>query len=588
MSASGQGVRPPAVTPAAPLPSETIDAALQALLAEYPDAYVAAIGDDGLFVPMPSSVPLGEQRVLQVRSTLELVVPEERELVLQTWERARATGAAVAQLHLRVDPERVTVIHYLDARPAHGVYLAVLVGVEGTALPDLRGIPPHPPRIARVHKNELAVFTAVDEAITTLLGWTADELLGHRSLEFIHPDDQERAVQSWMQMLSEPDRPQPAVRLRHRRSDGSWAWFEVTNHNRLADQSDSHVLAEMIDISEEMAAQEALQAREQVLHRLAEALPIGVFEVLADGRIAYTNERLHNILGVGSAASVEAQLASVAREDWPSVEAALDAALRSGIDADLEIQVYPSDEARTRRCLLRLRPLTDRQGAVSGAVVCVEDVTASAQLRAELERRASHDLLTRLLNRASVLAALEGALASQRRGGTAAIFVDLDDFKGVNDRLGHVAGDELLRTVADRLAITVRSGDPLGRVGGDEFLVVCSGVGGAAPALAVAERIAHALRQPVRLAGATLELRASVGVAYTRRRVRADVLVQRADAAMYASKRRAEGRPVVYSAALAYAGTTDPEPRAGRRTGEHSHGATASAGNRDQNAAMTA
>ena len=326
-----------------------------------------------------------------------------------------------------------------------------------------------------------------------------------------------------------------------------------TNHNRLAEPSGGDVLAEMIDISDEMAAHEALQAREQLLHRLAEALPIGVFQVLSDGRIAYTNERLQSILGVGPAPTVVDQLATVAREDWPSVEAALEAALGSGIDGDLEIQVRPSDEARTRRCLLRLRALTDGQGAVSGAVVCVEDVTASAQLRAELERRAGHDLLTRLLNRASVLAALEGALASQGRGGTAAIFIDLDDFKGVNDRLGHVAGDELLRTVADRLAITVRSGDPLGRIGGDEFLVVCPGVGGPQPALAVAERIAHALRQPVRLAGATLELRASVGVAYAGRRVRADLLVRRADAAMYRSKHRGEGRPVVYSSAVARA-----------------------------------
>jgi diguanylate cyclase (GGDEF)-like protein/PAS domain S-box-containing protein len=532
---------------AGPLPNETVDSALQALLAEYPDAHVAAIGDEGLFVAMPSSIPLGEHRVMQARSTLDLVVPEERELVLRTWERARATGAAVAPIHLQVDPERSGVMHFLDARPSHGVYMGVLVGADGAALPDLRAIPPRPPRIARVHKNELAVFCGVDEAITALLGWTADELLGHRSLEFIHPDDQERAIGSWTQMLSEPDRAQPAIRLRHRRSDGTWAWFEVTNHNRLADPSARDVLAEMIDISEEMAAQEALQAREQLLQRLAEALPIGVFQVLADGRIAYTNERLKSILGVGPVASVEAQLATVSREDWPSVEAALDAALRSGIDADLEIQVHPSDEARTRRCLLRLRPLTDRRGAVSGAVVCVEDVTASAQLRAELERRASHDLLTRLLNRASVLAALEGALASQGHGGTAAIFIDLDDFKGVNDRLGHVAGDELLRTVADRLAITVRGDDPLGRVGGDEFLVVCPGVGAPAPALAVAERVAQALRQPVRLAGATLQLRASVGVAYTRRRVRADLLVQRADAAMYVSKHCGEGRPVMYS-----------------------------------------
>jgi len=114
-----------------------------------------------------------------------------------------------------------------------------------------------------------------------------------------------------------------------------------------------------------------------------------------------------------------------------------------------------------------------------------------------------------------------------------------------------VAGDELLRIVASRLAITVRAGDALGRIGGDEFLVVCPGIAGAGPALRVAERIAGAVNRPVRLAGVTLDLQVSIGVAYAgRRSIGADALVRQADTAMYASKRRGQGRPVAYSSAL--------------------------------------
>ena len=524
--------------------------ALRSLLRQYPDAFVAAIAEDGMYVDVPPSLAIDPDHVLHARSTLQLVVPAESELVLATWERARATGGATAQLHLRSDPRRAAVIHFMDLRARHGVYVGVLVSDDGVALPDIGQIAPTPPRIARVRKNELAVFTEVDDAIIRLLDRPAEALLGHRSLEFIHPDDQERAIQTWMQMLSEPDRAQPAVRLRHQRSDGAWIWFEVTNHNRLADPSAAHVLAEMIDISDEMAAHEALEAREQLLRRLAETLPIGVFQVLSDGRIAYTNERLATILGVRAAGTLDEQLSTVTAEDRPLVDMSLDAALRSGIDGDLEIQVRPASDLRARRCMLRIRTLTDGAGGVTGAVVSVEDVTESAQLRAELERRASHDMLTRLLNRASVVSALEAVLAVPAPGGTAVIFIDLDDFKDVNDRLGHLAGDELLRVVADRLAISVRGGDPLGRIGGDEFLVVCPRVGGAAPALAVAERIAEALRQPVRLAGTSVPVRASVGVAYAGGRTRADLLVRQADSAMYLSKRQAEGRPVVWSAAV--------------------------------------
>jgi diguanylate cyclase (GGDEF)-like protein/PAS domain S-box-containing protein len=526
--------------------AESLALALHTLLDEYPDAYVAALGDDGLFVPVPPSVPLGAHRRLQVRTALELVVPEEREVILSTWERARVRGAATAQFHLRLAPEHVSVIHYLDVRSTYGVYLAVLVGAGGAAMPRIDRIVARPPRIARVRKNELAVFLGIDEATTQLLGWTADQVVGRRSLDFVHPDDGDRAVASWVQMLSEPDRVQPPVRLRHRHGNGTWVWFDMVNYNHLGDTADPHVLAEMVDVSDEMAAHEALAAREQLLHRLAEALPLGVFEVLADGRVAYTNERLRSIVGVPSVQTVEELFSTVSSDDKAAVEAALRAALQDGIDADLEIQVRPSQEVRSRRCMLRLRSLSDRDGAVTGAVVCVEDVTESAQLRAELERRASHDLLTRLLNRASVISALEGALAS-RVSGTAVIFIDLDDFKGINDRLGHVAGDEVLCTVADRLAISVRGGDPVGRIGGDEFLVVCPAIDLADTATGIAQRIADALRQPMRLAGGTVPLCASVGVAYTQRRVRADALVRQADAAMYESKRAGLGQPLLFS-----------------------------------------
>ena len=534
----------------------TLDRALAALLEEYPTAFVAAINEDGIFVPLPDSIPLLRHQPLHARSALDLVVSADRELVITTWERARATGAASVQVHLALDPDHAAVLHYLDARARHGVYLGVLVGGDAAALATLPQIRPAPPRVARARKNEVAVFVEVDEATTRLLGWTAADMVGHRSLEFVHADDQGRAIESWMQMLSEPGDEQPAVRLRHRRVDGTWAWFEVTNHNRLGDVDHRDVLAEMIDISEEMAAHEAVRAHEQLLHRLAEALPIGVFQVGPERAVVYTNERLAGILGTGSCSSVDEQLSTVLPEDWPSLETALEAALHDGIDADLEIQVRPTPGGRTRRCMFRLRALSDQQGGAAGAVLCVEDVTESAQLRAELERRATHDLLTRVMNRASVMAALEAAMNRHDGDGTAAIFVDIDRFKEVNDRLGHLVGDELLRTVADRLAISVRSGDSLGRVGGDEFLVVCPGAGGKASAGLIGERIAHVVNQPVRLAGATVDLRVSVGVAVRGRRViGADALVRRADAAMYASKRAGEGRPVVYAAGMA----TDPD-----------------------------
>src|ERR1035437_1318276 len=531
-----------------------LETILDSLLAEHPDAFVAAIDPEpvGRFVPIPSSLHLRGQAVLEARTALDLVVPADRGVVISAWEEARVTGVSRSAVRLAVAPDAAATMHFVDARVRHGVYVVVIVSDASASERLARRVDasPLPPRIGRVRKDELAVVLEVDEALLRILGWTAEQMIGHRSLEFVHPDDQEQVIRDWMQMLETPG-SMPPVRQRHRRADGGWTWFEVTNRNQLANPASGVVVAEMIDVSHEMAAEEALRARENLLRRLAEALPIGVLQATADGRIVYTNERLHRILGASLAPDLVAQLATVAREDWSPLEAAIESALRSGIDADLEVQIRPTPDDRARRCLVRLRALADELGVTPGAMLTLEDVTESARLRAELERRATHDMLTRVMNRASVIAVIEDALARTGTDGTAAIFVDLDRFKAVNDSLGPAAGDELLRVVADRLAIAVRADDALGRIGGDEFLVVCSGVRGVAPARGAAERIGRALCRPVHLAGPTLDMQASLGVAFSGPRpITADALVARADAAMYESKRQGLGRPVVYSADL--------------------------------------
>jgi len=132
--------------------------------------------------------------------------------------------------------------------------------------------------------DEVGVFLEVDEALTQILGRSGADLVGQLSLEFIHPDDHELAIDNWMQMLATRG-PISRVRLRHLHSDGSWIWMEITNHNMLEDPAYGYVVAEMMDISDEMAAHEELRAREQLLERLAEALPVGVVQVDADGRV---------------------------------------------------------------------------------------------------------------------------------------------------------------------------------------------------------------------------------------------------------------------------------------------------------------
>jgi diguanylate cyclase (GGDEF)-like protein len=189
---------------------------------------------------------------------------------------------------------------------------------------------------------------------------------------------------------------------------------------------------------------------------------------------------------------------------------------------------------------------------VSGALVCLTDVTESADLRDALRHRATFDDLTGVHNRASIMAMLTSALdTSVEPGhGVAVVFIDLDHFKSVNDELGHAAGDHVLVRLAQRLRHAVRGHDVVGRIGGDEFLVMCPHVPDPTIALEVASRLARDLAGALDVAGTTIAPRASVGVAWSDRPgTTPEALIRAADAAMYESKRAGNGMPVLADAA---------------------------------------
>jgi diguanylate cyclase (GGDEF)-like protein len=172
--------------------------------------------------------------------------------------------------------------------------------------------------------------------------------------------------------------------------------------------------------------------------------------------------------------------------------------------------------------------------------------------RQRLAHQAFHDTLTGLANRALFRDRLNHALALHRRdrGGLAVLFLDLDDFKAVNDRYGHATGDRLLRDVANRLSAAVRDGDTVARLGGDEFAVLLEGAG---DPVETAQGLLEVLRRPYDLDGRTVTVGASVGLVDAAEHTgsTAEWLVRRADAAMYAGKRGGKNTLVRYHLDLA-------------------------------------
>jgi diguanylate cyclase (GGDEF)-like protein/PAS domain S-box-containing protein len=171
--------------------------------------------------------------------------------------------------------------------------------------------------------------------------------------------------------------------------------------------------------------------------------------------------------------------------------------------------------------------------------------TALARLRSEERTRyeALHDPLTGLANRTLLRDRLDHALARREHGATAALFVDLDGFKQVNDAHGHAAGDVVLVEVARRLHTAVRPGDTIARLGGDEFVAVCEGIDVEA-ALAVGRRLQDAIEVPLSAGGLEHHLTASIGIALGDRDP--DALLADADAASYRAKAAGPGRIEVF------------------------------------------
>jgi diguanylate cyclase (GGDEF)-like protein/PAS domain S-box-containing protein len=186
--------------------------------------------------------------------------------------------------------------------------------------------------------------------------------------------------------------------------------------------------------------------------------------------------------------------------------------------------------------------------AVGGCVLNIRDVTDRRMLEDQLRRLAFHDPLTLLANRALFRDRVQHALdvKKRRRQRVAAIFVDLDNFKKINDSLGHGEGDRVLRTTAQRLTKCTRTADTVARLGGDEFAVLVEDARDEAQVLDIARRIVETLKEPFAFLDSSLRVAASVGVAFAEDGEGVEELLRNADVAMYQAKAQGKSRFAVF------------------------------------------
>ncbi|MFN8549703.1 MAG: diguanylate cyclase [Candidatus Eisenbacteria bacterium] len=293
------------------------------------------------------------------------------------------------------------------------------------------------------------------------------------------------------------------------------------------------------------AARASLRQSEERFRRLSEHAPIGIFHVDLAGRGLYANHRWIDLLGVSPTESREvAWFETVHVDDQPRVREEWTAAVLR------HSEFHTSCRLRERHGTnlwieARAVPTIDENGEIRTYIGTVEDVTARREVEHRLVQMALHDPLTHLANRVLLRDRLTQAVArlERERSMVAVLYLDLDFFKKINDEHGHDIGDRLLVEVGQRLVRTSRPTDTVGRIGGDEFVILCPGLRDAEEAARIARRFEAALGHPIVIDGKTMRVGGSIGIRLVDSSgVAPDDLIRDADAAMYVAKRNGRGR----------------------------------------------
>ena len=275
------------------------------------------------------------------------------------------------------------------------------------------------------------------------------------------------------------------------------------------------------------------------------------------GQISFATPSAEPLFERGMAMLQNSSLTDLlAPAEAPMVRAMLDAATqRPGISAPLVFQVARAEE---RWVEMRVSNLLE-DSLISGLVATIHDVTERRAFERQLESQALHDPSTGLANRVLFADRVEQAIVRAKRSKRppAVLYIDIDDFKRINDTLGHAAGDEVLVQVAQRIKRTIRGEDTAARLGGDEFSVLVDETATEGEPVALANRLAAAFSLPFEAAGSTVSLSCTIGIHRSARlEVPAGDLLRNADIAMYVAKRDARGGHVVFQEAM-YADTVD-------------------------------
>jgi len=404
-------------------------------------------------------------------------------------------------------------------------------------------------------------MTSTNEVLRRALGYSHEELAGMAFAAFIHTDHREAHLDRFAQLV-EGKTDWFAMDDRFIRKDGGTLWVALTvSLVRDADGRPGHVISVTQDITERKLFEGDARSVERRSQLQVDRVPAIVYvaEPGPNGRWLYVSPQVEAILGFTAdewMANPGLRLQLLDPEDKGSAELAGSALAEEDLlKHSVEEKVF-SDTYRLRHrngTTVWVRDdamlLWDSDGHATSHGVLV-DVTREKHLEERLAHQALHDSLTGLPNRALFHDRVAKALGNRRSGQIAVLFIDLDNFKTVNDRFGHASGDQVIAAAARHILSCARDADIAARVGGDEFALLVEDVT-IEQVTALAGRVIEALsKTEVAFSRQALAIGASIGIAVAGPEETTETLLRDADLAMYEAKRQGRGRHVLYKPIL--------------------------------------
>lgn len=386
-------------------------------------------------------------------------------------------------------------------------------------------------------------------AYQKLCGWTGDELVGSHWSAVIHPEDHEQTVRHWGDAVLGQKPFMCEARLQ--RSDGEVIWIR-RNAALLTDNMPGVGYVHTIeDISTYKAEEKAREKAEEQLFDEKERAQVtlnsigdAVLSTDIEGRVVYLNVVAEALTGFSSEEAIGRPLSDIFQVVDADTHKPVDDPARRAIMSDsivaLEANALLVASDGTELAIEdSAAPIHNRHGVVTGAVIVFHDARFSRETTSRMEFLAQHDALTGLWNRNAFYQRFEQSLALARRHEKqmGLLFIDLDNFKGINDLLGHDTGDRILVELASQLKTGVRVTDTVCRYGGDEFVVLLGEIAQPDHAFAVADKLRENAATPMVIGGHDVVLQLSIGVSvFPDNGETADELLKKADTAMYRIK----------------------------------------------------